>query len=324
MADAVERLVNLALYLASSREYVTAETCRLAGLGYPDDQDTGAFLRMFERDKDALRAAGLVLDVRKVEDVEAYLLNATATFARPVALNPTELATLRAVAMALLDDPGFPFADDLALAVGKLGTASQAGPIAVANLVEEAPGDQAAIARQLAEAVQSRKRVAFDYTNAAGEHKSHDVEPYGVFFREGRWYLAGRDRALDEVRTYAMSRMEALSTNAVRPRTPDFERPADFDIHEHERLPFQYGPCAIPAVLRFDPDAAWRASRLARGRGELEEQPDGSVLWNVEARNLDRLAEWLIGEGPGILPVGPPELTDVLRTRLRQVIADHV
>ena len=323
MAGAVERLVNLALYLASRREYVTAEVCRSAGLGYPEHQDIGAFLRMFERDKDALRAAGLVLDVRRVGEVEAYRLDAAATFTRPVALSPTELATVRAVAVALAGDPGFPFGEDLALALGKLGAGGSAGPIAVADLVAETPADQAAIARELAEAVQSRKRVTFDYTNAAGEHKHHDIEPYGVFFREGRWYLAGRDRALDDTRTYAMSRMQGVSVNAERPRTPDFERPAHFDVRDHERLPFQYGPVAIPSVLRFDPDTAWRAVRLARRRGTLAEQPDGSVLWSVDARDLDRLAEWLTDEGPGITALRPPELLEVLRAGLERVVASH-
>lgn len=323
MPDAVERLVNLALYLASRKEHVTAEACRSAGLGYPEEQDTAAFLRMFERDKEALRAAGLVLDVSKVAGVEAYRLDATATFTRPVVLTPTELATVRAVAGALSGDTGFPFGEDLALALGKLGAGSEAGPIAVADLVEETPGVQAAVARELAEAVQSRKCVAFDYTNAAGERKHHTVEPYGVFFREGRWYLAGRDRDLDDVRTYALARMQDVLVNAVRPRTPDFERPAHFDVRDHERLPFQYGPAAVSAVVRFDPDTAWRAARLARGRGTLAEQPDGSVLWTVEARDLRRLAEWLTDEGPGITGVAPPELLRTLRQGLEQVVASH-
>ena len=323
MADAVERLVNLALFLASRTEHVTAEACRSAGLGYPSDQDSAAFLRMFERDKDALRAAGLVLDVSKEAGVEAYRLDAPATFTRPVMLTPVELATVRAIAAALAGDPGFPFGEDLSLALGKLGAAGDAGPIAVASLVEEEPESQAAVARDLAEAVQLRKTVAFGYTNAAGERKRHDVDPYGVFFREGRWYLAGRDRELDDVRTYAMSRMENVSVNAARPRTPDFERPEEFDVRDHERLPFQYGPVVVPTVLRFDPDAAWRADRVARGRGTLRGQPDGSAQWSIEARDLRRLAEWLIEEGPGISAVGPPELLDILRDGLGQVVASH-
>lgn len=321
MPDASERLVNLALFLASRREYVSAERCRAAGLGYPADQDDAAFLRMFERDKEALRAAGLVIDVRKVDEAEAYRLDVEATFQRPVLLTASERATLKAAAAALADDPGFPFGEDLMRALAKLGAAGEEGPLAVADFAEA--GDQGSAARMLAEAVQRRKRVAFDYTNAQGEHKHHQVEPYGVFFREGRWYLIGRDVERDEVRTYASARMAGLEVNTARPRTPDFERPQDFDVSEHERLPFQYGGEAALATVRIDAEIAWRAARLTRGRGTLAEQPDGSLVWRIEAHDLRGLAEWLIEEGPGLVPMDPPELVESMRTALTKVVADH-
>jgi hypothetical protein len=57
MTEAVERLVNLALFIAKAGPRgVTADTCRGVE-GYPGDQDVAAFLRMFERDKEQLRAA---------------------------------------------------------------------------------------------------------------------------------------------------------------------------------------------------------------------------------------------------------------------------
>lgn len=322
MPDPSERLVNLALFLASRREYVSAEGCRAAGLGYPDDQDDAAFLRMFERDKDALRAAGLVIDVRKVDEVEAYRLDVDATFQRPVSLSPSERAALRAAVAALAEDAGFPFGKDLARALAKLGAAGEGGPVAVADL-SESGGEQGRAARLLAEAVQTRKRASFGYTNAAGERKRHVVEPYGVFFREGRWYLAGRDVERDDVRTYAVARMQDLAVNPTRPRSPDFDRPSDFDVGEHERLPFQFGEEFLVATVRFDADAAWRAPRLVRGKGTLEEQPDGSLVWHVEARDMRRLAEWLVDEGPGLVPLGPPELIEAMRVALAKVVADH-
>ena len=324
MSDAAERMVKLALYLASTPRYVTANECRSAGLGYDEDQDDVAFIRMFERDKDALRAAGLVIDVTRDEGTEAYRLDAESSFARPVSLEPDEIAALKAVAAALAEDTGFPFAADLALALGKLGTAGVAGPLATADLTQDDAPAQATHARALAEAVAARKSVTFAYTNARGEAKRHAVDPYGVFFREGTWYLTGRDRDADELRTYAVSRLADLDVNPLRPRTPDFERPADFDIRTQERLPFQYGSAAVTAELRFDPDVAWRAERLARGHGSLEQVPDGSVIWRVEAGDLRSLASFIIAEGPSLHAVGPPELIGTLSDALKVVRDAHV
>jgi proteasome accessory factor B len=321
--DPSERLVNLALYLASSRSYVSAEMCRGADLGYPEGQDDGAFLRMFERDKDALRAAGLVIDVRKVDEVEAYRLDADATFAHEVALEPDEVAAVRAVAAALTDDPGFPFGEDLALALGKLGAAGETGPLAAGELVEGARGAQARGARTLAEAVQARKTATFGYTNRYGEDKRHTVDPYGIFFREGRWYLIALDEDRGEARTYAIARMRDVSVNGLRPHTPDFEPPADFDVRDYERLPFQYGSAAFTAEVRFGPDEAWRAPRLTRGQGTLTTAADGSAHWTVEARSVERLAQSIVEAGPGVVPVAPRQLVDAVSAGLTRVLDAH-
>lgn len=322
--DSSERLVNLALLLASCPRPLSAEQCRSAGLGYPSGQDSAAFIRMFERDKDALRAAGLVIDVTDDDGTEAYRLNAEATYARPVELAADEIAAIRAVSAALALDPGFPFREDLAYALGKLGTAGAEGTLATTELAEDGGSAGRTLdARALAEAVQTRKTVTFDYTNAAGETRHRTVDPYGVFFREGVWYVAGRDRDADAIRTFAVSRIRDLDVNPSRPRTPDFDRPEGFDVREHELLPFQIGTTSATARIRFEPDAAWRAPGLARGRGTLDDLPDGSVVWTVPVADLERLASWLVDEGPGVLPVEPAELLTILGDGLRAVVAAH-
>jgi predicted DNA-binding transcriptional regulator YafY len=63
VVDAAERLVNLALLMASAGEPVTAAQVRSRVAGYPEGQNETAFLRMFERDKEDLAAAGMVLVV---------------------------------------------------------------------------------------------------------------------------------------------------------------------------------------------------------------------------------------------------------------------
>lgn len=325
MQDAAERLVNLALFLSSVRKAVTAEECRAAGLGYPDGQDEAAFLRMFERDKDALRAAGLVIDVVRdpYTDVEAYGLDAAATYARPVDLTAEEASALRAVAAALADDPAFPFADDLALALGKLGAAAHEGPMATTQIDGVVSPEKALQVRALAEAVRMRKAVTFDYTNSTGEERRRHVDPYGLFFREGQWYVTGRDAEADDLRTYAVDRVANLDVNPLKPRTPDFERPAGFDVSEQERLPFQYGGNKQQARLRFEPEAAWRAERLSRGHGTIEKLPDGSAVWTVEVRDPRRLASWIVDEGAGIHAVEPPELIEELAEGLKRVVEAH-
>lgn len=321
MADtAAERLINLALYLAGSRTAVTAEDCRANVIGHPADQDDAAFFRMFERDKETLRAAGLPIEVDRDGDIEAYRLDASA-FATPIPLSETERAALSAAGAAMLSDPSFPLAEDLRYALAKVASTAEV-PLAAGRLTDESPEQQGEAAAALTGAITARKRVTFGYTSLAGRGGTREVDPYGLFLREGRWYLVGRDVVRDEARTYALTRMSDLSVNAARPKAPDFERPPYFDITSFVLLPFQYGPASTDITLRFAPSAAWRAERLAAGQGSLESQPDGGVLWRVAVADTDRLLRWMVENGPGILPVDTA-LRRRLAKRLRTVVALH-
>jgi proteasome accessory factor B len=316
MAEPVERLVNLAIYLAATPVPVTAEQIRTNVEGYSPDQDTDAFLRMFERDKEDLRDAGFV--IHSSED--AYRIDRSTSFASRIELSPEDAAAVRAVGLAFVDDPSFPFAESLRLALAKIATAFDAPDLPVtSHLADESPASQGELVAQFDHAISARKRVTFGYTNSYGEQKHHEVEPYGVFVLDGRWYAVGRDTEKDEVRVYAVARIEELSVNRAKPKSPDFERPTDFDVGTFIGLPFQYGAEQFEAVLRFDPATAWRADVLSAGTGKLERAPDGSVSWTVAARSSRRLARWLIENGPGIRALEPADLLVMLRSGLEEV-----
>ncbi|MGB4593240.1 MAG: WYL domain-containing protein [Coriobacteriia bacterium] len=320
MIDASERLVNLALHLANVRQSVSAEECRVAGLGYPEDQDDAAFIRMFERDKDALRAAGLAIDV---DENERYRIDRANTFAAQVTLSAEEAATIRASAAALSSDESFPFAEDLAIALAKLGHGAGASSAASSTLSHEDPAAQGASAAIVAEAIAARKLVGFDYTNARGESRPHEVAPYGMFFREGRWYVVGIDTSLGQIRVYALVRATNIEMNPTAPKTPDFDRPEWFSVADYSLLPFQYGPEEAEAVVRFDAEDAWRAGRLSGGRGTLEPQPDGSVHWHIQMGEPRALAAWCVEHGPGVTPLEPETVVQTLRMGLGEVLSRH-
>lgn len=327
MPDAAERLVNLALFIASSPEPVTAAHVRARVAGYPAGQADAAFLRMFERDKEDLLASGIALRVVRSGEVEAYVLDRDATFAGEIELSPQEALALRTAAGAVLDDPSFPYARDLRLALAKVsaaagGAGAADGALVASRCADEAPEAQAAAVAALTGAISSRKRVRFDYTKAAGTSAPRRVDPYGVFARDGRWYLVGRDADADAVRVFAVPRIEALEVETARPKSPDFEPPQDFDITVWMLLPFQFGDERGPATLRLTGSAAARAGALARGQGRLEPS-EGAVIWHVDVADPRALATWAIENGPGIQVLQPPAARDALIEGLRAVVTLH-
>jgi len=324
--DAVERLVNLAFFLADATEAVTRDRIRTEVKGYPTDQDEDAFLRMFERDKDQLRAAGFTI---LTDENNRYSVDRSATFATTVDLSADEIAALRAAGGALLADPSFPFGSDLRLALAKIAAGSDSdGPdatiAAASRLADEDPERQGASVADLSAAATASKRVAFGYTNSYGASAPHDVEPYGLFLHDGRWYLVGCDIDRDEVRTYTVSRMSAIVANRSKPATPDFVRPAGFDVGSFVRLPFQYGPPTeeFEAELAIDPSAAWRAERLTAGQGVLTPDGDG-FRWRVSARSISRLTRFVVENEPGVRLIGPPHACTALRDGLETVANLH-
>ncbi len=315
LTDAIERIVNLALFFADARGTVTAEQARAQVAGYPADQDEAAFIRMFERDKDDLRKAGLTI---LADDEGNYRLDRTATFSAPIDLDAGETAAIRTVSAALADDPSFPYAADLRLALAKVAPHIDAPRAdAMARLADESPERQGDDVATLSAATAAHKRVTFGYTNTGGGSGEHEVEPYGLFLHDGRWYLVGRDISKDEMRTYTVSRMVRVSRNPSAPKTPDFEQPEDFDIALFIRLPFQFGPSSqrFEAHLRFDSSAAWRASILSAGRGTLKTE-GAEVLWTVEARSTTAVLRFALENGPGLSVAGPPELVSALSVGL--------
>jgi proteasome accessory factor B len=322
VTDAVERILNLALHFAHASSPTTAEEIRRDVAGYPTEQDDAAFARMFERDKDELRRAGLTL-VFDEED-QTYSLDIAGTFAGPVTLSDEEAAAVRVAGSALLQDPSFPFSDDLRLALTKIASQTDDVSASPSRLADEEPGVQGESAGLLARAVESRKLVSFGYTNSSGRSAPHEVEAYGLFLHDGRWYLVGRDASVDEVRTYAVTRMESVRVNERAPRSADFIRPADFDVSTYVRLPFQYGPdeAEFEAEIRFSATSSWRAPSLAAGHGDLHKDGD-EVLWRVSARSEDALMRFTIENGPGLSIVRPPNLRARLESALDEVEALH-
>jgi predicted DNA-binding transcriptional regulator YafY len=76
----------------------------------------------------------------------------------------------------------------------------------------------------LADAARRHQPVAITYTSWRGSASERRLEPYGLVFHSGRWYVTGLDSLRGEVRTFRLDRIVAAE---LVPGT--FEVPADFD-----------------------------------------------------------------------------------------------
>lgn len=298
--DRAERLINLVLYLLCAPEPVTADQVRTEVYGYDPDSSDEAFLRMFERDKDDLREAGVPIElVPTAEGRDGYVVDRRAFYLPPLELTPAEMAAARLVADALDEKSGFVAVEDLRHAVLKLASRMPApaepdGPVVV-RLAEDELAERV---RTLYSAIRRRKVVTFTYeAMSSGEATARTVEPFGLFYTRAAWYLVGRDRERGALRTFRVSRMlDDLTVNSRRPHQADFDVPADFDVRRHGGLPWEIGEPDLPhARVWFAPDAAWLAEKEVTGSGSFTRRTGGSGVWEVSDANEERLVRWVLG-----------------------------
>ena len=75
-----------------------------------------------------------------------------------------------------------------------------------------------------------RKRVTLTYQAATnGLTSKRDLDPYAMVYREGAWLVVGWCHLRKEIRSFRVDRIRE-AVMAPKPKSPDFERPADFDV----------------------------------------------------------------------------------------------
>jgi predicted DNA-binding transcriptional regulator YafY len=156
-------------------------------------------------------------------------------------------------------------------------------------------------------ATHDRRGVRISYRARGGQATERALDPYGVVFEAGRWYLVGWDHLRQAERTFRLDRVQDVR---VTDRT--FSRPEDFDTvaRVQRSIATAPWPWTVEALLALAPAAA--RERVAPTIGTLEERPDG-VLVRFGADDLDWAARYLVGLECRFAVRGPPELRERLR-----------
>lgn len=166
----------------------------------------------------------------------------------------------------------------------------------------------------LADAIGRARRVEIAYETGAGERSTRQLDPYGLVFHNGRWYLSALDHGRGELRALRLDRV-----GSVRLLRRAADPPAGFDPVAHvaqtlARVPWRW---RVEVVVEAPPQELRRW--LPPGTVELEplELPGGAgtgTRLRARAERLDGMARMLAGLGAPLTVVEPPELRDELRT----------
>lgn len=308
---------------------------------------------MFERDKDELRAFGIpIASVISADgDTHGYKLPPTDFYlpyltllaeqggAKPkrvdrwgyralqtLAFEPDELAAVAdaAARVAQLGDPHL--AADASAAMRKLAFDLPVDGARMDREVHLVGGGHCIDATTfgaLSDALLRRQIVRFDYhAIGADTRAARCVEPYGLFFLSGHWYLVGRDCDRDGLRNFRVSRMSGVEVSTARTQTPDFEVPSTFNLREHARSrhAWELGENdGMVAVVEFRGTSG--ATQTAARLGEPVEGHERRRRFQVSRR--DAFARWLLSFAGDAVPVEPASLVEDYQALARQTLAHH-
>lgn len=168
----------------------------------------------------------------------------------------------------------------------------------------------------LADAIARERRVEIAYATRGGEASARQLDPYGLVFHNGRWYLSAHDHGRGALRTLRLDRVEAVRILRRAARKPD-----GFDAVEHVSRALARVPWAHEVEVVLDAALAEIRRQVPPHVAELEPLPDGGVLLRARAERLDGMARLLAGLGAPLAVRRPDALRDELRELAQRLTA---
>lgn len=338
-----------------------------------------AIERMFERDKEELRAFGVPVQTVPMPDSEhgrgyvlrrrdfylPYLRLRAASGDPPAGDPPPGDPPLASGGPARVDHWFYRALQELAFGPDELAVVQQAaarvrglgdttlGALATSalrKLAVDLPVDAVAsgdvrvaptraradrkILDLLGGALAEGRRVALVY-HAMGRDDvgSRDVEPWGLFFLGGHWYLAARDPARGEgragLRNFRVDRMRTAGLATGPGARAPYTVPADFRLAEHARSREAWAlgggeADAVVIAVRGLSGAVLPVLRTGEPADLAElpaaaaaAVPDGSTLRRLRVRRQDAFLRWAMAFAGEVVPVAPAHVVEAWRAQLR-------
>ena len=255
--------------------------------------------RRFEDDKAALLRAGIPLETLDLPGGHAYTIRSQ-DYAMPTLdeLTAEEFDAL-VLATNVIAFQGVSWAH---LASAKLDI-----PGLRPDVMTELPGIE--VLPTVDDAVLTRTRLRFHYK---GEDRT--VDPWGVTFKHGRWYLVGYDHLRDDDRCFRLDRLPPDTLEAVG-EPAAFERPADLDPAE-----------LVPDDATTMGDAEPRQARVRIDRrigelvaGEVVEEAVDHLVVELQVAHEGAFVTQVLGWGELAEVLDPPALRTAVIDRLREL-----
>lgn len=206
MSRKSERLVNLVIALLATKRYLTKSEIFRTIEGYEGSSES--MERMFERDKDELRALGIEIEVSALDplfdDEIGYRIRFENYVMDHSGFTSSEIAYMSLAAQVWKEEALSEIAQH---AMRKLS--GLASPIDISEIPAIAPVliNAPKFLNEIIDCISKRRTIEFVYLDSEMKTQSRQVNVYSYFSFKGSWYFSGLDVRKMEIRTFKCDRI---------------------------------------------------------------------------------------------------------------------
>ena len=166
----------------------------------------------------------------------------------------------------------------------------------------------AALVIELAGAIMDGRTVRIGYATRDGTSSEREVEPYGIVYEDGRWYLVGRCRLRAAIRCFRVDRI-GRSTPLEATLDGTFVMPENFDARAHLLESLARSPTDRQVRVWLDLPVERVQNRVFPAHASLEPS-DGGTLMCCGVEDLEWFAAGLLMLGCRVVVHEPPALRE--------------
>ena len=179
-----------------------------------------------------------------------------------------------------------------------------------------------AVFESVSRGVIESKVITFEYQKLGRkEPELRRVQPYHLGCMENQWYCIAHDLEREELRTFALPRMQGVKVTPER-----FKRPSSFSVQQHFEGSFGVfrggGEKEFSIRIRFDAFAArlvgerdWHKSQ------EIVPLDDGEIEFRLKLHSLEEIERWVLSWGTHATVIAPQALRERLEVAARHILA---
>ncbi|MGB9683088.1 MAG: helix-turn-helix transcriptional regulator [bacterium] len=167
------------------------------------------------------------------------------------------------------------------------------------------------------QAIREKKRVQIEYFSlSSGEKSKRKIDPYHLYNFQGVWYFCGYCHLRNEVRDFALDRIEKIET-----LQETFELSKDFNIKNYLSQAFRIFKGEKEKIrIKFDSyQARWIRERVWHESQKIEELENGEIIFEIEA-NPEEIKRWILGYGSHAEVLEPISLREEIKKELEVLL----